>query len=895
MNGRIELSRTQLNGLPPGFLERKRLLGLFDKASRKKLTLISAPAGFGKTALVHWWASTSHENICWLTLEEEDNSYPVFLLRMIESLQKVCANVGHFVRSAVHEGQDISPKPAAISILNEIATNAVSVSLVLDNFQLVNNPLVHETVESLLRLPSTCFDAVIVTRRDPSLRVASMRALDQITEIRAQELRLNAAEVEAYLNDTLQLELDRESIELIAQRCEGWIAGLRLVAYTLAEKTADQKKATLRSFCESTHFIFDFLNEEVFEMQPASVKEFLLKTSVLDPMSGPLCKAVVGAEAALTELEVLGNGGLFLEEIDQDKGVFRYHRLFLEFLRHRLRQTSPALISELHRSASDWYAHNGYEVQALRHALLALDSSAANQGSWSMNRGRSESDWYFEEANIDAIQAWLLTDEIPVSPVEAALLPYRDWALLWAASPHLIEVQLARSTEGPANGSASLLGALLSHLKGDPADATAQASLALDYLPATDRLGRLLGRYLLGMGSVRVGDFTKARNLFSSIGWDGVQQSSPRAIALGLGKLASLATLQGDLEEAQHILAIATSYMEDIDDKVFGSEQLKAIVLLSKARVLYQQNSVELAAEYLERAMQACKKWPLLADEYIDATITYAKLLSFALSHTSKALSVIQSAVRWVDYFNLGKDRLNQLQACEVHLRLTSSYQQDMTKRWSAENLEQLANSVDYASEYERFVLARVLISDRQAQAVPGLLARIQSLASSQNRLLSVVTCQILEALAYQALGDMHKACRLIEMAILNCESMGFVRVFADEHWPMAALLTRAMADIPGLNNSSLAGRIIGELERQMGRMPNPATSQPVVRYEELTKRESEVLKLLANDLPAREIADELVVSLNTVKTHIKRIYGKLGAHSRFEAIVRARDYNILQ
>lgn len=374
MSTQINTTKLYIPALRSRTVIRQRLTERLNKGMYRKLTLISAPAGYGKTTLVSEWLAGCKRPAAWLSLEPGDSELTRFLTYMIAALQTIEGNIGEGVLSVLHSPQPAPTESILTALLNELAALPAPLILVLDDYHAASSREVDEAVSFLLDHLPAQLHLVITSREVPAISLPRLRARDQLTELYAADIRFTLSEAEALFNHVMNLQLSTDHITELQSRTEGWAAGLRLAALSIQEdRDADR---LLQSFTGNHHFVLDYLAEEVLQRQSSKVQDFLLRTSILDRLCGSLCDDLMGYSGASGKdmLIELDRRNLFVVPMDQERRWYRYHHLFADILRRRLLEnTALGDISELHRRASLWYENQGFEIEAFHHAVKAQD------------------------------------------------------------------------------------------------------------------------------------------------------------------------------------------------------------------------------------------------------------------------------------------------------------------------------------------------------------------------------------------------------------------------------------------------------------------------------------------------------------------------------------------
>jgi LuxR family maltose regulon positive regulatory protein len=880
---------------------------------KHKLIFISAPAGFGKTTLLSAWIPHSRRCVIWVSLDEGDNDPTRFWVYFISALQKLQGNLGE---NALLLLQSAQPPPLALiltTLLNELATFPDDFALVLDDYHVVENPAIHEAISFLLNHLSSRLHLIITTRVDPPLPLSRLRARGQLTELRAADLRFTPAEVATFLNEVMGLNLSAKTVAALESRTEGWIAGLQLAA--LSMQGHQNINGFVEAFTGSHRFILDYLTDEALERRPKGTKNFLLQTSILDHLCAPLCDAVTGQSDGQAMLERLEQANLFLIPLDEERRWYRYHHLFAEVLRARLRQAQPDSVPELYRRASRWYEQQGLLAEAITLAVTAADLEQAarlveQHGPHLTQRGQVQTvlGW------LNALPEALVRSRASLCIVHAQALMFTGH--LEAANVRLNEAEQCIQPETPANQSQAILGqvalirAIIMRFYGNLAHSIALSHQALELLPeaqANLRSVALLNaaRVYLVSGEVTTVNETLLLEAITQIQTLGNQV----AIMTSLTNLARLQTLQGRLRQAMATYAKAAQVVSrpDVLRALIGSLAYYA----GLGNLLREQNDLGQAQRLLAQGLDA-------TTQLFDADLV--ALCYMALARLKQARGDHAGAIETLDEFaRLARQRkfyenlIAHGAATKAQLQLAQG-NLAAAIRWADERDLPVAGEPDYTHELEYLTLVQVRIVQGRSNPVGAhllealrCLAWLLPAAEAGGRMGSVIEILILRALAFQAQGDSTGALTTLEQALTPAEPEGYVRIFVDEGEPMAELLGRMKA-------VSLSGGRGGRMEEYVPKLlaafpaeeksddspllPRTRAKLPVgaasLLVEPLSERELELLRLVAAGHSNQEIAQELFLALGTVKKHLNNIFGKLDVQSRTQAIVRARELNLL-
>jgi LuxR family maltose regulon positive regulatory protein len=882
-------------------VSRSHLVERLQHGVERALTLVSAPAGFGKTTLLAQWLVQSSMPVAWLSLEAEDNDPTRFLSYLIAALQTLDAQLGTTALALLHTPQPPPPEAVLAVLTNDLVERGGGdVALVLDDYHFITaDPILRGMTFLLEHLPPH-LHLILATRADPPLLpLARLRAQGQLCEIRATDLRFGAAEASAFLQDVMGLDLEASAITTLESRTEGWIAGLQLAALSLQGR-ADVSRF-LSDFTGSHRFVLDYLSEEVLAWQSASVQTFLLHTSFLERLSGPLCDAVTEQEGSQAMLEALDKANLFVVALDDERSWYRYHHLFAYVLRRHLQQREPTLVPALHRRASAWYEQHELPAEAVQHALAVPDFERAAR----LIEPIALSVAY--QGQIDTMLGWLKA--LPEALVRARPFLCVSYARLLMFTNQLETVEELlqqaerRIQELPAEQSQTLQGWVLSTrividgLSGDLPHAVSLGHRALELLPESEVIARV-GAIIAASHAYWVhGDVTVAaeREVVTAHTlirvWD-----APLVTVRSSTLLARLYIMQGRLRQA----AATYAQVEQVvpEPAVLQSMFTSLFYYFALGDLLREWNELDAAERHLSQGMALVNKAQLV-EAYV-AALGYTALarLQQARGNTRDALASLEALERLAQQRHFAPYLITQEAAVRAQIELAQGNLAAAIDWANSSGLSTEDDDLAYPREGAYLALARVRIAQaREERAAPllqdvlRLLDRLRESAEAKARLGSVLEILVLRALALEAQGDRTAALSTLEHALVLAVSEGYIRLFVDEGAPMRALLRHAHARsrVPGYVATLL--RAFGE--QDVSDLP-PAPLRPSALLEPFTEREREVLRLLLEGASNREIARHLVISVNTVKKHVYNICGKLGVQSRAQAIVRARTLTLL-
>jgi LuxR family maltose regulon positive regulatory protein len=889
----------------PQLVPRPRLIERLNAGlhAGRKLTLIAAPAGFGKTTLLSEWVTHSQRPIAWLSLDENDNDLARFLTYVVAALQTIDASLGADALDLLGARQPLPAERTLTALINDVAGRPQDIILVLDDYHLIEIPPIQDALSFLLDHLPRQLHLALASRSDPPLPLARLRARGELTDLRAADLRFAPDEAASFLNQVMGLGLSAENVAALETRTEGWIAGLQMAALSMQGR--EDIGHFVQAFTGSHRYIIDYLVEEVLQRQPESVRSFLLQTSILDRLSGPLCEAVTGQADAGGRLQGLERANLFVVPLDDQRQWYRYHHLFADVLRVRFREAQPSQVPALHRRASEWYARNELPVEAIQHALAAEDFERAAslvELAWPAV-ARSWQD--------ATLQSWLkaLPDDLvrrrPVLSVyyagalliggnlEAVEFRLRDaerWLEIAADTGQLPEATAVERVVANEEEfrklpvSIAIYRAALAQARGDIAGTARHAQRALDHLQPGDHLGRGGAAGFLGLALWASGEVEAAQRTFAEAMVSLKLAGNLADVISGAVVLADMHLAQGHLREARRILEQAWQLAAAQGEPV---PPATADLLVALSELHCEQIELEAAKERLLRSQALGERASLSANRY-RWHVAMARILE-AQGDLDGALDRLGEAEGL--YVRGFYPEVRPVAALTARIWIAQGRLAEVKDWVKAQGLS-ATDEPSYLRECEHLTLVRLLIAqykaDHEATALReaiDLLERLLSPAEAGGRTGSVNEILMLQALAQHAQGDIQAALVPLERALTQAEPEGYVRLFADAGPPMVALLQAAAQR--GISPKYVR-RILGAFGQAEDRTP---ATQPIP--EPLSERELEVLRLLRSELSGPEIARQLMVSLNTFQTHTRNIYSKLGVNNRQAAIRRAEELDL--
>jgi LuxR family maltose regulon positive regulatory protein len=899
-----------------GVLSRSRLVEQLNLGLVRPFTLLSAPAGYGKTTVVSTWAAGSGDPVAWLTLDAGDND-PVRFWRYIHAaLQTVDSCWGEDLRPALFSAQPPALEQIIIGMVNDIAAWNKKLILVIEDYHLIENAEIHAGVNFLLDNIPPELHIIMTTRSDPPLRLGLRRGRGQISEIRSADLRFTADETAVFINETMRLALAEEDILSLAQRTEGWIAGLQLAALSLQQQ--NDKHAFVAAFAGDDRYVMDYLLEEVLGCQPIEIQTFLLKTSILERLSGSLCEAVTGQSDSQSILDQLERANLFVTPLDNRRYWYRYHALFAQLLRHRLhRILPPPDYVELIRRACAWYVSEGLIVEAISQAFACLEYQLAVQ---LLEQYVVE---IFFSSETMLVHHWLksLPEEVLLhSPLLCTAFAntcahagtYQDTALqqterwLDTAEKDLAISDSVRTTDALTRGFIGLSRAYLSLWRRDPPQTTisvAQRALAnlppADASPSDRNFERLRSGLTnnLGVSYTALGDEVSALQAFIETQRIGEACGDWLNWYTAVANQSILLSHQGRLPEAFDVCRNALTGTSGRNGESEHMAPYAAVLYQMMGQIHLEWNELEKAEAALQKCLEL-SRFMAAGDWQANSFIALSRL-HLARGSLAQAFAVLNQVKSESPRAGIAiatwKIRLSLVDAIEhpaVMNRVLS---------WATERSLQPFDP--YWTSFETLTLIRVLIvqhglaSHTTSKALPDLpglqeflTKEIQTAKVSRN-IARLVELHLLQCLAWHAMNLLPKAREALMNALETAMPGGYIRLFVDEGEPVEKMLRQLASEVRDRPKvAEYVNRLLSVFE-PVARKPKQSDEL----IEPLTEREMEVLRYIAEGCSNPQIASRLYLSPNTLKAHAQNIFMKLNVHNRLQAVNRARELGLIE
>lgn len=887
-------------------VSRPRLLEKLDTLRERKLALISAPAGFGKTTLLSEWIENQENQpnpleFAWLSLDPDDNDPVRFLTYFISTIQKLKGSFGEDVLPVLQAFQITSIKEIWEILASQFVAGACQFALVLDDYHAIEAPVIHEGIAFMLEKMPDCVHLVISTRADPPLPLSKLRARGELIELRGKDLRFTSQEIAEFLDLTIGKKLPTADQDELEARTEGWIAGLQLSALaiqSLEEEGADSQElmsAFIQRLSGSNRFIMDYLVEEVLQRLPEDMRGFLLETSILERLSAPLCEAVTGRKDSQLLLDALDKTNLFLFPLDDERGWYRYHLLFADLLRSFLQHDQPGMVAELHRRASAWYEGQDLTTEAIQHALKASDP---DQAARLMEKVAVETLMRGEATTLQNWSALIADEQVRQRPFLCVCFV---WAFLVSdklerAEHYLTLVERGEDILAAASpdleGSILAARSMLSFYKGEYEHVLQYAYQAREHLSPEQTYLRAGLAFNLGGALERTGEdqaafesYQEARQISHAHGNRTVELSA-------LKKLGDMQMRRGQLHQA------AQSYRQALQVGSIGEGHLlpaAALTVSVTGQLYYEWDQLEEAEQYLLQGVELSRKlesaYALLANLQNLARVCWVRgdaesavqirreteqiLFDFPILPNVTALMAFQQ-VR--DYLLMG-----DIQAAA---RLAQLYEQDWKYAPAA------------SRELMAILWARLWIAQENAQQALEAVDFALPAARQAGRWGVVIELLVLQSLALDLERKVPQAINTLEEALRLAEPEGYARIFLDEGQPMARLLRmvyRAKEKGSREYETRLLERLLpaGAPPPISPETPANILADHLVLIDPLTERELEVLRMIMDGYSNQEIGDKLFITLGTVKAHVSTIYRKLDVRSRTQAIIKAKQLQL--
>ncbi len=871
------LLTTKLNPPAPrhNFVLRRHVLERLEEALRHQLILVAAPPGYGKTTLLSIWTDRTELPVAWFSLDSDDNDPSLFLQYLIASLQTINPEIGHASLSQLKSPKLPSIKTILPALINDLAKIQRDFALILDDYHWIEEKEIHSTLNYLTDHFPGKMHLLIASRSDPPLHLSRLRARNQLVEFRQDDLRLTSSEARDFMSRSMEMNLSTHQIEMLERRTEGWVAGLQLAAISLRNR--EDIDEFIRSFSGSHRFVIDYLADEVVANQPSEVKKFLRKTSILDRLNASLCDEITGQENSKEILRYLEESNLFLIPLDEKREWFRYHHLFLDYLRSDL---ASGEIPSLHIKASQWFMSNGLYSEAVKHALNSGDDEQA------INAISVAAPAAIEQAIFTSLLGWF--DSLPDQIVRdnGVLSMYKSFTLFFTQS-YRQALPYAQSAQEnfPPNPSSSLYGKLLclqAHLalfKNDLKTVIKFSRDALEYLSEEDNFFRNLTLNLLGQVLEMKSDVESAAEVYRQA-FDTSYQTGER-----MGTMVVFTNLVYSLNELGRLkeaIGLCQRVDLEIGQETFAGEPITNVINLSRSLLSLEINQLETARHEAQMALEA------LTRSGISQGISIAQYILARIHliyHEWDELSDLnRQGIQHATQTGTAQTHGTWFSALEAQASLLRG-ELDVVTHWVGSSGYAPQDVPHHWAEQPYFTYVRYLLSQDRLDDAQLLLNNMETSAVNGNRLRKLISIYLLMTLIDVAQEDHRSAILHLEGALSIAAPQGYLQACLDEGETILDLLPEVR---------HLAPEFVDKLL-----IKTPSKTSPSMRvdqsYESLSEREVEVLRLVARGYSNRQIAEALFVTLGTVKKHLNNIFGKLLVKNRTQAVARARELKLLE
>ena len=879
------LLTTKLSVPPPrpDLVARPRLIQHLNEGLASKLTVISAPPGYGKTTLLAEWLDGLQRPIAWLSLDEGDNDPVQFLRYLVASVQRIDQDIGSSILDALGSPKKPNLDNLITPLVNDITNVCPTLLLVLDDHQMVTSKSVHELTSSLLENAPPSLHMVVSSREEPPLPLPLLRARGQVNELRESDLRFTIEEASEFFTRTMGLSLTLEAVTMLEARTEGWITGLQLAALAVLSSSSETNEVTddaaFEAFSGEDRYVLDYLFTEVLHRQPKATRDFLYQTSILDRLSAQLCKAVTGRRNSQELLEQLEERNLFILPLDNVRGWYRYHQLFAEVLRTRLDEKAR---KKLHRKASRWYEKERLFPQAVKHAAAFAAISGDTKDLERIIRSAAEETML--NGGVMTMQGWLASLPEERLRSDPELATYNGWVLVLTNEMALAEeyAQLAEDrlsdekVQGEAWGRLLLLRGFISMGRQDYDGVIHYASRALDMIDEDQPQWRVMALWALAEAQERTRAITDAIVTLQEARLTGGKLGNQVFAILIDASLTSALHTHGQRHEA---LRVCQDALDRYREKLGSPAPMTGIIYTWMGRLHYEANQLVQAQQYVDMGLALNKS--VAAGGPHTFSLGMLAAIQHAQGKTDAALNSLHKAQKLAAQVTLGD--ASWLAAWEYSIHL---YQGNMHAAASWAQRKEL--SIDQNPQYllfeEHLTYARLLIRSAQLPDARRWLARLERFSQERAFYRWLISVHILQALTAFRSGNQETARGQLARAVKIAAPQDIVRAFLDEDRAIFNLLPQIRDAAPAF---------IDQLLEAAGADPfQPPPPLPIT--DPLSTRELEVMSLIAAGLSNQEIADELVISIGTVKRHINNIYTKLGVHSRTQAISKANELHLI-
>jgi LuxR family maltose regulon positive regulatory protein len=821
------------------------------------------------------WAATIEHPVAWLSLGEEDNDAIQFLSYLVAALQRIAENLGQDSLTLHNARSPASLDQAIIVLINELSLLTEDFFLFLDDYHFIETQEIHAALGLLIDHLPQRMHIVLSTRSDPPLPLSRLRVRGQLREIRQKDLCFTAAEAATFLNQTMNLNLTDAQVAALESKTEGWIAGLQLAALSLLNK--EEIGPFIEDFSGSHRFVIDYLADEILSQQPLELRQFLRQTAILDRMTASLCDFITGSHNSASVLKQLEENNLFLFPLDNHRGWYRYHRLFANYLRAELEEEQA---TTLHKRAAAWFASKELHAEAVKHAFSSGDVAEAQAAVL------LAAPLVFEQGSLNTLLGWL--EALPDKAIyeNSDLSIFMGFGLFLSKSENKVtpylqaaEQNLSQEATPSTNGRLFSLKAHMALAEGKNDDCIRFSNEALVHLAAEDFSFRNLTLNVLGQVTEMEGDIASAVGIYDQAfqtGWDAGDQ---------MGALVAFTNLIFSLNEMgrrQEAVAACAQLIAEINSMTVQGFPVADAVKLSWSLLSLEANQLDLALEQAQSALE------FVSTLQISQGILWGHFLLarvyLARGEFESLLGLTQKGIHLASEMDRESIHGAWFAALEAQAYLSQG-NFDMAAHWAASQGYVSSKAPPYWLELPYFTFIRMMLVQRRFSEAQSLLGLMADSAHKGQRYRMLITIRLLQALCLLAQKRLPEADNNVKHALQLAEPEGYRRAFLDEGSQMASILPRVRAAAPAF---------VDDLIESFG-APKLSTTNIESLVEPLSTRELEVLGLVAMGLSNRQIAEELFVTVGTVKKHLNNIFGKMGVKSRTQAIIRANELELLK
>jgi LuxR family maltose regulon positive regulatory protein len=862
-------------------VSRPRLIERLNAGMESKLILISAPAGFGKTTLLCEWVEKSGLPTGWLSLDEDDNDLTRFLTYLIKALQIIYSNIDQTPLELLRTPQKPSVQGAFTVLINQLEEVPFDFLLVMDDYHLIEDQNIHQAMDFLLSYLPPNMHVAIVSRSDPPLHLARLRGQGHLLEVRMDDLRFHQDECKQFFQQSLGARFSESDMARLLARTEGWVTGLQMAALSLQGQ--HDISGFISSFSGSHRYILDYLIEEVLQRQSGQVRNFLYQTSILSRLNSALCNQVTDREDSQAVLAELDRSNLFVIPLDEERIWYRYHRLFSDLLRARLEENLPDQIPELHRRASRWFAENGSVSFAIDHSLSAGDYQQAIL----LIEGIAERTLL--QAQVSTLLRW--QDKLPREQVE--MHPDLEFIFLWAQAIRGYQFDQVRSeleklgkTRQIRAGRKETLQAFIEISLANLEKAGEFGQQALKELHPEDVYFRGIALWAYAVSRVVRQNLKESYQVLQELLQVSQVQEHTLFSVLTASQMGRIQMRLGNLGQAEQIYQETLEACRDTRGNLLP---IAGEVLEGLGELYLEMNRLDQATDCLLEGIELTKQWREVAAMEPYISLSRVKQAQGDWDAAQDALNKAMDLAVKYDVIDFD-DRIVEIWQARLWL---AQGRLDLVQQWAGEKgLDEQDRLQPWGeaepTEYQlrlRELLAVTILHLKQgnfALALESIDWQMDA-AQQQGRAITQLELLLLKAEALSALGEADQALGVLEQALEIGRMAGYVRSFLDRGQPVRELLQQAQP-------TEYVQALLAAFEAPVP----PAGKAPQSLIDPLSEREVEVLHLLPTNLTSPEMAEALYIGVNTVRSHIKSIYSKLGVHKRSEAVSNARELGLL-